>query len=475
MEQLELVYDDRPGKGPSGEIWSHRMERQSLVVDTDNYTLIFGHWSDLYGTWATDRSNGTTVELIHQWNPFNRLGNFEKDQDLNRRSRYSPFPRHWLAWCEICSGFIAYFSQIPLRIRRLVGQLGDHQWLALDLIWQEPEFAWFLEETIAQGRQHYFHACVELAGAADMSRLDRNGFARLLMYERGAVVLSTLTGDSHSRRSIRILVKIIDHSAWKREWYVEFLQLSLTRTGAKAMLHASDIGYLGLPLWRCLPEKLQSSSLLRVFFENVDEARSFIAEIEEFFNSLPDSILDRLKESLSSISRPCHLEYWVYDNLSRVVASLPFPLPPIPGTTELIPLASDTAMRHETRLMSNCVVQDVWGVRSGSRFYFHWQGLEEATVLLSRQGQEEWQFSEILGPNNEPVSQQTRLYVENLVGTQLKDTQGSDFSEVPSVHGLLNPLSANDNTSMTEVSSLSTLKPGDHVVLAGAISGQAIQ
>ena len=71
--------------------------------------------------------------------------------------------------------------------------------------------------------------------------------------------------------------------------------------------------------------------------------------------------------------------------------------------------------------MGNCLDGDIFSVRAGARYYYHWNGSESATVLLEQSDSGDWYFSQILGPGNSGVTRQTRLYVEAIIDTQLQE------------------------------------------------------
>ena len=71
--------------------------------------------------------------------------------------------------------------------------------------------------------------------------------------------------------------------------------------------------------------------------------------------------------------------------------------------------------------MGNCLDGDIFSVREGERYYYHWSGSEPATVLLEKNEDGDWYFSQILGPGNTAVSRQTRLYVEAIFDAQLQE------------------------------------------------------
>jgi len=449
MSQLELDFGNLGKRSESDSTWVHRFTNDALCIETEKWTFTFGLWDYLHGTWVTDRQTGLTTEIVHDWLPLNEIGTYRADKRPANAGDFYPIPRKWTDWCEISSAFVAYFNQIPARIRRVVGQLDGHQLLALDLIWQMPEFAWFLDEELASGRHHYFHACVELAGAERMHRRERCEFARQLMSEKRTKVLGDLIGVAQTKRSLRLLDKILDSEPWDAEWYQTLLSVASTSTGSKALSHSTSIDFIGLLVWLQLPELLRTSNLLRIFVNDSYEAKQFLARIENLFPYLSEEALQRMQDSLGTVNDNWTLMIWIETKLNDYFELIPFPSAPILGNRILTPLSSIQKMHREARKMRNCLASDIWGVCSGQRYYYHFDGFEPSTVLLERSDEDEWHFEEILGPGNSEVTRRTKLIVEAMVADQLP-TKGPETSTPKSVsYKLLNgPSLANDNVPL---------------------------
>ena len=421
MKQLKLPFDGIPGPGCSGEDWHQRFTADALVIDMDRDSLTFGLWNKLHGVWVTDRETCRSKEYLPDWQPLTELGTWRVPERTLLQDEHFPFPMNWLTCCEVSSSFIAYFNQIPFRLRRLVGQLKGHQWLALDLIWQVPEFAWFLDTEIAEGRRHYFHACVELSGAQEMSRQGRVLFARSLLSKRRFSVLSELTGFPNSRKSHRLFGKISGHEPWSSLSYFNMLEVACTDTGAKAFAHARTIAHEGITYWQELPCRLKTENLLRLFASSKSTVDLFYEETADLFWNVSDDVLERLRASLSTITNHESLMGWIGGKFQKLIEIHPLPDPPVHGSSRLVPLDSASGMYIEAHKMGNCLDGDIFSVRGGERYYYHWNGSEPATVLLEQSDSGDWYFSQILGPGNIGVSRQTRLYVEAIIDTQLQE------------------------------------------------------
>jgi hypothetical protein len=421
MKQLKLPFDGIPGPGCSGADWRQRFTADALVIDMDRDSLTFGLWSKLHGVWVTDRETCRSKEYLPDWQPLSELGTWCAPERTLLEEDYFPFPSNWMTCCEVSSSFIAYFNQIPYRIRRVIGQLKGHQWLALDLIWQVPEFAWFLDTEIAEGRRHYFHACVELSGAQEMSRQCRALFARSLLSKRRSSILSELTGFPNSRKSHRLFGKISGHEPWSSLSYFNMLEVASTDTGAKAFAHARTIAHEGITYWQELPCRLKTENLLRLFASNKPSVDLFCEETADLFWNVSDDVAERLRASLSTITNHESLTGWIDGKFQKLIEIHPLPGPPIPGNSQFVPLDSASEMYIEAQKMANCLDGDIFSVRAGERYYYHWSGSEPATVLLEQSGDSDWYFSQILGPGNNSVSRQTRIFVEAIIDAQIQE------------------------------------------------------
>jgi len=145
MEQLEMDFDSSSGRNAPMGPQRYRFNGNALVVDYADRQLLFGLWDRLHGFWRLHGTGGSEeVAPPHWWRPLNEQGVWSLSEDApNSRVDFVPRPGKSNLRYEANAAFVAYFDAIPRRIRRLVGGLESYQWLALDLIWQVPEFAAF--------------------------------------------------------------------------------------------------------------------------------------------------------------------------------------------------------------------------------------------------------------------------------------------------------------------------------------------
>lgn len=92
------------------------------------------------------------------------------------------------------------------------------------------------------------------------------------------------------------------------------------------------------------------------------------------------------------------------------VASMVIPPPPVPGTDEIMPLASAAEILAEGREMHHCVASYIRPVAAGQVYVYRVLAPERATLSL-RSGRDGWQLEQIKGLANAPVEHETVLQV----------------------------------------------------------------
>lgn len=112
---------------------SWRLEDDVLVEEGDGWRRLYGRWDKTFGCW--------TVPLPAE-DPDARVS-FEPDWPvLGRHGTWLlPDGPRDEAWYASRAAIAAYFSLIPLPIRRLVAPHGSRQWELLEAIWRDPTVA----------------------------------------------------------------------------------------------------------------------------------------------------------------------------------------------------------------------------------------------------------------------------------------------------------------------------------------------
>jgi hypothetical protein len=414
MEQLEMDFDSSPGRNAPMGPQRYRFNGNALVVDYADRQLLFGLWDRLHGFWRLNRTGGSEeVAPPHWWRPLNEQGVWSLSEDApNSRVDFVPRPGKSNLRYEANAAFVAYFDAIPRRIRRLVGGLESYQWLALDLIWQVPEFAAFLDDEIHEDRIQYFFTCCvltnelfavcDVAGEGTMSRADRRQFAISIMKTRRSEFLTRLSGIKCTKSSLRMLSKL-GKRAHRPECYRALLRAAQEPAAAKVLAHASHINPNGIKTWLALPEPARLPNLLKILMAE-PEISDELGAINWQIPMDRSAIRHRMGQSLSKIRTAGQISKWCDRWSKRILGEVEFPKAPFAGYGPLRPLSSGQDMRRESREMRNCLDDLIGTVLWDGAYFYHWGGQQTATVMLQAKSEGGWQVSQILGPGNEDVS-----------------------------------------------------------------------
>jgi hypothetical protein len=87
--------------------------------------------------------------------------------------------------------------------------------------------------------------------------------------------------------------------------------------------------------------------------------------------------------------------------------AFPFPSPPVPGSSNILPLIRPIELLQEGREMHHCVGSYIPQVQEGSTYIYRVLAPERATLALQRYDNS-WSLGQIYGPFNEPVQPSTR-------------------------------------------------------------------
>jgi hypothetical protein len=201
MEQLEFDLHSPNVHHRMMRTWSYKVTVESLTEELDGRRFVYGLWSKFFGCWEVDPDTGKAREFVPTWPVLGRSGIWLMPEEICISRGLielgaGALPPRWRFQAN--AAFAALFSGIPNRVRTLIGCLGKYQWLALDLIWQKPEFARFLDEEIFQGREQYVFACFALADAVRLRRSERRGLAEAIMYRKRAQLIGQLSGEDCS-------------------------------------------------------------------------------------------------------------------------------------------------------------------------------------------------------------------------------------------------------------------------------------
>ena len=441
MRQLEFNLTSRDENRASIETWKYRFTKSAMVEELGRTRYIYGLWEKLFGCWQVDIRTNKSREIIPTWAPLNPNGVWRDHLEIRTtgvRRLSQVFPSRWRY--EANAAFAGLFSGIPQRIRSVVGPLGRYQWLALDLIWQQPDFARFLDEEIFNGTEQFVLACFTLAEGEKFLRTERNEFARMLMRNRRTELLSAISGVDCGKATLRALNKLGDDPCYKSV-YQAVIECMADGKTAKAFSHAEAIYHVSVEALNTLPREFLLPNIAWVFLTDFaaaqnlyrlmdDTSGSSIRVLVGIFPGAPGDLRERAMHSLTRVRNFAQFLKWTIRWEKRFSEAVEFPSPPVCRRGPLVPLTSTEAMRDEALQMQNCLAGLISSVIDGDVYFCHWDGGERATVKLGRGLGTDWRFEQVLGFDNEPLGEQTesyiRLFVERLLHEQnVPDNQDS--------------------------------------------------
>jgi hypothetical protein len=414
------------------EPWLYRFEQGTLLEELDGRRYVYGLWDNLFGCWEVDANSHTSSEIVPTWIPLNARGVWRDHLDIRfeNAARFgSLFSPKWRY--EANAAFAAFFSSIPTRIRGVVAPLGRHQWVGLDMIWQVPEFAHFLDEEFFNESHQYVLACLVLANASTLSRADRRKLATSIMQAKRTELLSNLSGRTVSRKSLRLLYKLGEHPC-DREVYSGLLNITNQENLSKALSHADAIDPQILEFVCGLPEQFLIPNLARIGFDYPKKCRSLLTEdnvgsnfqtIVDLYPRLSRQWRDRTMSSLAAVTDADGLIAWSDQWSARLIAILRFPEPPFSATPHLTPLMTAADMQQEGRDMQNCVSGMIGRVVAGEVYFYRAAFAEPATVMVKKSRDAGWRFAEAHGYDNQPLPSQTLQALEVEITRSLKATE----------------------------------------------------
>ena len=412
MEQLELELADQT-RALSRLDWAYQFSSKSLVERVDGQRLIYGHWDHLFGGWRAGQKL-KTAEIIPNWPMFTASGTWADPRDhLQARFKYRGFA-YTSKWArQANAAFAAYFSSIPRPYRSIVGPLGGFQWLALDLIWQNKNFARFLEKEIHQNGGHFVCAALVYANAFKAHRAARAQLSVDLQTRNRAQLIKSLTGHDQARSLVKIFSKL-GKPIQNAKFYATLAEVMKCPIKAKLAAHSQNITWPKLSLLRDLPTSLLSPSLLNLLVADLNSANQ-ARRISSYLKELPSQVEQAVSQSLKAGGRPDKLKGRIAKWEIKLAQSLGFPEPPLPAHKLLVPLSNPDQMYREGQTMGNCLFDLVEDALEGEAYFYHWAGSEPATVMVCPNSDGTWQLVEAFGFKNQSLTQKTFRYLENFI------------------------------------------------------------
>lgn len=419
MSQLELFPSRERAGSFLREECSYLTTQIALVEEFDTRRYIYGQWRHFFGCWVIDKNTGQCQSFVPSWPVLgNSLLTAEglRDKSLSQGILQIPTSSDWRY--EANAAFIAFFSAIPSWVCGIISSLGRYQWPALDMIWQVPEFASFLDDEIYAGHVQFIFACFSLDSIEQLSRKERNDLAHEMMTWKRHELLSELAGAPCTQRTVKVFYKLgeLPH---EKKIYLELIEAMLRPEAEKVFLHAAFISPFMAQAAHFLPLEAVHTNVLNFLAEDMNPGRLSI--IRDIFDILPEGKKPDAAKSLECVKTQFSFKRWVEKWEKWILFNNPFPPPPIPGDEIIQPIVSPKMLLSEARAMKNCLMSFVESVRDGEIYFYHAQGLEPATVALRYEGGGEWSFYEAWGPNNKDLGCFTQGYIQAVVAEQIDE------------------------------------------------------
>jgi hypothetical protein len=439
---MALPEIDPAGSAPP---WTYRFTPDGLVEENGRFRYIYGFWSGLFGCWEIDLETNKSLEIALKPLVLTRDDRFLKNEmawhpRLARPSNSDDASNDAsLRWrFEAKAAFSGFFSRIPAHIRNLADRMGPYHWVALDLMWQVPGFAGFVEHEIYNHRQQYLFACFALTNIAGSSRSRRRKYAEAIMFQRRRKILTKLTRTPCTKSTLNALYKLGDKPLPGNVYRKLAVAMELPGA-AKVLRHLDTINPEVPGTLLDVSGDLWIPNLFAIWCWGIS-ARDVMTEISEICNELPLSDRRRCIAALREVRDFKDLDAWSTKWHPLAFDHQLFPEPPLPGDDLFHPLTDSRVLRREGQRMRNCTATYAKHVLEGTAYFYHWSGLEPATVMLIR-CDVGWVLAEALGKRNSEISPWTRYEIRQRIWWQRGILHGkwSSPPQMPGQPGRPNP------------------------------------
>lgn len=406
-------------------------EKSALIEDFGDIAFIYGHWDRYFGCWVNDRKTRAVQECVPDWVFLNETG----QGGSPTRERSLKFPVQPRARLQTAAdvAFFAYFQNVPHHIRSLVWSLSEHQWAALDCIYQDPASAEFIDLLLAQGQSNYLHACFALAHE-ESSRWERRKRAERIRSRPRCELLDDLTrkaGIDHygswTERRLRLLYKV-DDPIISIEDITGFMRVTTEELVQDYASHTPTLSLAGLEVLQSLHHLGGNTGRLSNVLEilcrshETEVIRALFEHARREAVPLSGQRISGLLRSIRRAEDVALLKFELEDQLGfSSLLTGPLPTPPFAGDDLIVPLASGKDLDSEGRNMRNCVAGDIADVAEGLIYYYHWRHVEAATVQV-RRTTEGWVFGDALGYRNRSLPDELRQGIIEHVQQRLAAT-----------------------------------------------------
>lgn len=196
-------------------------------------------------------------------------------------------------------------------------------------------------------------------------------------------VLGKLGGQVHRRSIYRAMVEVAaDPSRWK------------------VLRHYARIAPVHLRLISMLPEGYPRAALVRKA-RNEQECEAIVSAVEKVEAILGVAERRRLVASFCALKTIKDLQPW----LREILADVPFPEPPWPGTEDLRPLRNGRELKAAALQFRNCAASFTDEARGGTmHFYLSGRGRAQVMVAIEQNAYFGWIIHDLKGRENREIS-----------------------------------------------------------------------
>ena len=430
MEQLPLDLRDDAQQQPPG-MWRYDYSAKSLTEQVGGLQYVYGSWEHLFGCWEKPVIGSQAQEIIPDWDIMDENGVWQ-DSIVAFRARFPNVNlQRSLKWRRHeRAAFAAYLSSIPRPIRSLVAPYGPYTWLLLDMIWQVPAFARFLDQEIRTNNAQFVMAVLALANAFKLSRNPRRELTIKLMTDKRKELLSDLGSTNNPGPFLKALDRVSAH--WcSADFYRDLLQMFDDPKRAKILSHERNIDVNMVLRLKNVPEEL-------LFYPFISLAQSrrcgtgCLLTILHYFVALPQREKLRVRNAFKHATNEDDIlrlgERWA----ARVYEYVKYPKPPLAPHPALTPLSTPKMMSYEARTMRNCLVDMIDSVVDGEGYFYHWDGPEPVTFEIVPERKpwgQLWSLLDAKGFNNKEISVSHKFELKDLIRRQSPvDTHPSNSS-----------------------------------------------
>ena len=417
MNQLAPDLKDESQQQPLGT-WRYDYSSKSLVEEVGETKYIYGSWGHLFGCWKTTPDGNETREIIPFWQ-FMDLNGVWLDSDIDFRRRFPDFnqPRSLKGCRHERAAFVAYLSTIPRSIRSLVAPFNRYSWFLLDLIWQVPKFARFLDREIQINSGQFIIATLALANAYSFSRKNRREIAELMMTKKRSELLFALEKNIKPSLFLKIVNRLRNTYHYNPEFYRHLAKATNCPKRARILTHEQNPRHDFVVALSYLPDELLQTHTIRYFCDNW-ENECVVQDVMDLLDMVSPEIRARVADSLNSAKSIEDTERLMHRWSNDLVNIVDFPAPPLPAHKDLRPLLSLKAMKNEAFDMRNCLADMIHEVVSGLYYYYHWYGPEPVTLCLhcnDSTTNKTWTFHHAAGYKNKELPVEQIKYLRGLV------------------------------------------------------------